>query len=339
MPELDKELFRGRNEVKEEDLANCEVNNVGEDITNVLTSYGWEGEPVACVLLQLTPDNEQIAAGSLVTRGRDEKEYVIDAGKIWQDANMGVTLTIRQPELDSFFFSDGGLTSDFLPDEECVHFFHAMKEGGAATPILSADLGQYGIGRFCTRIVCQPAKSSSAAKGVVLKYTFMLFPAGRAEMLQMSEKVSSGSWPGIRLGDGEMALLPRPSADWGCPVIPLIRPAIAFSVLGRAPSSAALRYAVAAIMRKCSGPESSRNAASLQTKWDKVKRNPAAFAEKEVPVTWPEQAQQAPTTGEQLSSCVCSLLSPVGLSWITECHSNESIVTCHQNPPPPSKKL
>ena len=169
MPELDKELFRGKNEVKEEDLANCEVNNVGEDITNVLTSYGWEGEPVACVLLQLTPDNEQIAAGSLVTRGRDEKEYAIDTGKIWQDANMGVTLTIRQPELDSFFFSDGGLTSDFLPDEECIHFFHAMKEGGAATPILSADLGQYGIGRFCTRIVCQPAKSSSAAKGVVLK--------------------------------------------------------------------------------------------------------------------------------------------------------------------------
>ena len=318
MPELDKELISDKREVKEDDLAKCEVNNVGEDVTNVLTSYGWEGEPVACIMLQLTPDNEQIAAGSLVTRGRDEKEYTIDASKIWQDANMGVTLTIRLPELDSFFFSDGGLTSDFLPDEECIHFFHATREGGASTPILSADLAQYGIGRFCTRIVCQPAKTSSAARGVMLKYSFMLFPAGRAELLQMSERVSSGSWPGIRLGDGEMALLPRPSASWGCPVIPLIRPAIAFSILGRAPSSAALRYAIAGIMRRCGGPESSRNAASLQSKWDKIKRSPATFVEKEVPVTWPEQAQQAPTTGEQ---SVNALLSPVGLSWITEYHS------------------
>ena len=82
MPELDKELFTGRNEVKEEDLAKCEVNNVGEDITNVLTSFDWEGGPAACILLQLTPDNERIAAGMFITRGRDEKEYTLDASKI-----------------------------------------------------------------------------------------------------------------------------------------------------------------------------------------------------------------------------------------------------------------
>ena len=311
MPDLDKELFRGGSEVKEEDLAKCEVNNLGEDVTNVLTSFDWEGGPAACILLQLTPDNERIAAGTLITRGRDEKEYTLDVSKVWQDANMGITLTIRLPELDSYTFTDGGMTSDFLPDEECIHFFHATKDSGASTPILSANLAQHGIGRFCTRLVCQPAKASSAERGVVIKYTCMLFPAGRGELLQMTEQVSSGSWPGIRLGDGEMPLLPRPSVNWGCPVIPLIRPAIAFSVLGRAPSSPVLKYAIAAIMRKCSGPESSRNAASLQTKWDKAKRNPAAFAEKEVPVTWPEQAQQAPTTGEQSSIYYCRQVASV----------------------------
>ena len=298
MPDLDKGLFSGTTRVTEDDLAKCEVNNIGEDITNVLTSYDWEGGPAACILLQLSADNERVAAGFLITRGRDEKEYTIDASKIWQDANMGVTLTIRMPELDSFTFTDGGLTSDFLPDEECIHFFHATRDGGAAAPILSANLAQHGIGKFCTRIVCQISRASSAARGVMLKYTFMLFPASRAELLQMSERVTSGSWPGIKLGDGEMPLMPRPSENWGCPVLPLIRPGVSFSELGRAPGSAALRHAIAAIMRRCSGPESSRNAASLQAKWDKAQRNPAAFAEKEVPVTWPEQAQQAPTTGE-----------------------------------------
>ena len=59
MPELDSALFSGKlKPVTEEDLAKCEVNNIGEDITNVLTSFGWEGEPTACVLLQLTADNE-----------------------------------------------------------------------------------------------------------------------------------------------------------------------------------------------------------------------------------------------------------------------------------------
>ena len=299
MPELDSALFSGKlKPVTEEDLAKCEVNNIGEDITNVLTSFGWEGEPTACVLLQLTADNERVAAGTLVTRGQADREFIIDAGKVWQDANMGVTLTIRLPELDSFSFSDGGTASDFLPDEECVHFFHAAKEGGAATPILSANLEKFGIGRFCTRLVCQPSKNSGPTNGVLLKYTYMLFPASRGELLQMSEKVRSGSWPGIKLGEGEMAMLPRPSEQWGCPVIPLIRPAISFSVLGRAPSSAVLRHAISAIMRRCGNPDTSRNAASLQTKWDKLKKNPATFTEKEATVTWPEQAQQAPITGE-----------------------------------------
>ena len=109
MPELDSALFSGKlRPVTEEDLAKCEINNIGEDITNVLTSFGWEGEPTACVLLQLTADNERVAAGTLVTRGQADREFIIDAGKVWQDANMGVTLTIRLPELDSFSFSDGG---------------------------------------------------------------------------------------------------------------------------------------------------------------------------------------------------------------------------------------
>ena len=121
MSELDSTLFSGKLRlVTEEDLAKCEVNNIGEDITNVLTSFGWEGEPTACVLLQLTADNERVAAGSLVTRGQADREFIIDAGKVWQDANMGVTLTIRLPELDSFSFSDGGTASDTQPKREAL---------------------------------------------------------------------------------------------------------------------------------------------------------------------------------------------------------------------------
>ena len=131
MPDIDGDLFRGSGSISTQDAANCEVNNIGDAVTAVLADYGWNGEPAGCILLQLSADNERVAAGSFLARGSEEKEFVLDTSKIWQDANMGITLMVRQPELDSFAFNDGGLTSDFLTDEEMVHFFHATLGGGS----------------------------------------------------------------------------------------------------------------------------------------------------------------------------------------------------------------
>ena len=138
---------------------------------------------------------------------------------------MGVTLTERLPELDSFIFNDGVLTSDFLLDEETVHFFHMAQKGGAAKPILTADLAGLGIGRFCIRLVCQLSKASTPERGAVVRYAVMTFPAAKAELLQMSLHVRNGSWPGMKLGEGEMAILLVPTNKWGCPILPLLRPA------------------------------------------------------------------------------------------------------------------
>ena len=66
------------------------------------------------------------------TRGEEEKEFTINAGKVWVDAKMNVTITIRLPAMDSFTFSDGGLTSDFLSGEEVVHYLHENREGGGS---------------------------------------------------------------------------------------------------------------------------------------------------------------------------------------------------------------
>ena len=298
MPDIDAALFRGSGSIPPQDAANCEVNNIGEAITTVLANYGWNGEPAGCILLQLSADHERVAAGTFLTRGSEEKEFVLDASKIWQDANMGVTLTVRLPELDSFVFNDGGLTSDFLPDEEMVHFFHAAQEGGAARPILTADLAGLGIGKFCLRLVCQLSKASAPGRGAVVRYAVMMFPASKAEMLQLSPHARSGSWPGMKLGEGELAMLPTLSAEWGCPLIPLLRPATSFATLPRAPSATALKHAISAIMRRGGAPDGSRNATSLAAKWEKARRNPASFVEKEPSLTWPTHAEEEPSSGE-----------------------------------------
>ena len=86
MPPLDRALFPGANsDISETDIQNCEAQNSGEAINDILKDYGWDGKPTGGILLHLSPDNARIAAGTFFTRGEEEKEYTINAGKVWVD--------------------------------------------------------------------------------------------------------------------------------------------------------------------------------------------------------------------------------------------------------------
>ena len=300
MPNMDSSMFGLPVNINEQDVANCEIENVGDSVTTILANHGWKGEPVGVIILHLSPDNEKVAAGQFSTRGRDDREFKLRADKIWLDADMNVTATIRMPELDSFSFPGGGLTSDWLQDDEVIHFFHVSQEDGAPRPIITPSLDEWGIGRFCLRLVCYPAKSCSKEKGVMVKFFVMLYPDSKASLVAMSPHTADASWPGLKLGEGEMALLPRPLESWGCPVLALLRPAISFDRLPKAPSSAALRHAIACIMRRCGAPDVSRGATSLAAKWERIRSTPTAFASKEVPLMWPEQERPQAATGKEI---------------------------------------
>ena len=304
MPPLDRALFPGANsDISETDIQNCEAQNSGEAINDILKDYGWDGKPTGGILLHLSPDNARIAAGTFFTRGEEEKEYTINAGKVWVDGDMNVTITIRLPAMDSFNFSDGGLTSDFLPGEEVVHYLHENREGGAARPILSNDLARWGVGKFCLRLVCHLAKHSSLRNGAVLKYHVMIYPASSGALRLMSEHVSHASWPGIKLGDGELQLLPTPTTPWGCPLLPIMRPGVPFETAPQAPNAVALRHAIAGIMSRCGAPDAARSAASLAAKWEKLKTNSGDFNPKPAPVTWPATTPPPPDTGKHKWKC------------------------------------
>ena len=299
MPALDGTLFTGAGaEISETDIQNCEASNSGDAVSDILTDYGWDGSPTGGILLHLSPDNIRIAAGSFFTRGAEEKEYVISAGKLWAEADMNVTITIRLPAMDSFIFTDGGLTSDFLPGEEVVYYLHENREGAAPRPILSNDLAKWGIGKFCLRLVCHLAKSSSVKNGIRVKYNVMAYPASIGALRLMSEHVSNASWPGIKLGDGELQLLPTPTTPWGCPLLPILRPGVPFETEPRAPSATVLRHAIAAIIGRSGAPDAARSAASLAAKWERLKTNTGDFSPKPAPVTWPTAATPPPDTGK-----------------------------------------
>ena len=81
MPSMDSAMFGQPSDIADSDITNFEVDNIGEAVTDALAGQGWNGEPVGTVLLQLSPDNERVAAGNFCARGQDEREFKIRAEK------------------------------------------------------------------------------------------------------------------------------------------------------------------------------------------------------------------------------------------------------------------
>jgi len=294
MAQLEDGFFTG-GDLAAEDISRCELENRGEAVDNALRRLAsWEGGPAAAILLHLSPDNERVIGGEIVTRGTDAREITWEAAKIWPEADKRVTMTLVMPALDQFNFTGGSLTSELLDSTETVHFHHISREGRPPQPLLSGDLATRGVGNFCMRMVCTIAKLGEGRGAVGLKYYVMLFPEGREEMRARSELVARAEWPGVKLVDGTMPLLPVAGQPWGCPVLALLLPGQPFTAVARAPSSAAMREAISALMRTASAPEVSRNGASALAKWDKIVRNPASLVRKPTSLSWPAVKPAAP---------------------------------------------
>jgi len=298
MSELGRELFEG-GDIAETDITRCEVRNVGEAVDNVLADNGWnKKDPVAAIVLSLSQDNERVLGGELVARGGDEEERQCEAKKIWANVEKDVTLTVTLPSMDAFDFSEGGLTSNFVDDEEVVHYFH-VRDGGRSQPVLDNQLQELGIGRFSLRLVCHLASRSSKENGIWLKYHLMLFPETGNRMFEMTEKARLPGWPGFKIAEGAMAVLPAATVAWGCPVLPLMRTGRSFAEKPQSPDAAALRAAVAGVMRRAGAPHNSRTPVSLAANWDKICKGTANL-EKPPPLQWPQLGEKEKTPGRDL---------------------------------------
>jgi hypothetical protein len=216
----------------------------------------------------------------------EERDVKISCSKIWADADLNTTITVRIPAADNFRFSAGGLWSDWLPGEETVHYYHKVTEGGPPVPILSGDLREWRIGQFCVRAICNVTKSSTR-RGVMLKCTILLHPGNADEILECSSLSQQPSWPGIKLQDSEIPLKPHPSRLWQCPVMPFLIPGTPFAELAVAPPGNKLRHAIAAIMCKTGAADCYRSVAPMQEKVEKLRRNPGEGAMKKPAIYWP----------------------------------------------------
>lgn len=295
-PTVKKGVFGGGNDIGRDDIVDLQVNNKTDDVTYVLTAHKWNGTtPVGCIILELSANNESVEAGSFGVRGCVSKDIRLKASALWSTAKQNVTLSIRAPSGADFSF-DGGLCSEYLPSEEITHAFSVAEEGEEPTTVSAADRKAAGVGPFCMRLVCYTVKATLKA-GVQLKYSLLVFPGSREDILDVSELAQSASWPGLEVADGELSLIPTPSSAWQCPVLPLLLTGTPWDDHITMPPANELRHAIAAIMARSAPPDGCKTRVTLLNKWERFASNPDEFSPKKNPFVWPVPDEPNRTPG------------------------------------------
>jgi hypothetical protein len=112
MLELDKSLFTGDSEPPD-DIGKFEVANLGARVDSILKKTGWSSTAHGCIGLYLSSDNLRVINGQFFMRGAlEERDVKMRSSKIWAEADLNTTITIRIPAADSFRFSAGSRWSE-----------------------------------------------------------------------------------------------------------------------------------------------------------------------------------------------------------------------------------
>jgi hypothetical protein len=312
MAPLEKAYFSGQDSLCDADVTKAEVSNFTSGPKDALRRFGWQGKAACCVGLRLTGDNRRIDSGQFLTVGTPETGKIkLDARKVWLKAASNASITISLSDLDEFCFPHGTLCSNFLDGNRVAHSICLEEEGQNPTAILDDERGDYGIGEFCLRLVCTIRKSSAAKGPVNIKYSILIFPNSKEELLAVSFNTESAAWPGILLTDGVMPLLPEPSKKWQCPIVPVIISGTPFNQHGYLPPEGALRRAIATIMDHGVLPEPCSSATTLAKMWEKLAKDPNEFCQKTGSVSWPKPTPETPDQGEYTKiSCFFLLTYP-----------------------------
>jgi hypothetical protein len=116
MPELSsRTLFSSAEDICPNDLGCTEVNNFNTNVDARLKNhFRWKGKAIATIGLSLSPDNDKVAGGMLITRGLTSlKETRLACSVVWQDAAQDYYLVLNFPTVDNFrlvIVTDSGCT-------------------------------------------------------------------------------------------------------------------------------------------------------------------------------------------------------------------------------------
>jgi hypothetical protein len=291
MPTLAKKWFKQKNELTPETAKVLSTYSFGVGATDTLVNLGWDGNLIASVGLELTPDNRRVARSMLLLKGTFTKEPVsIAANKLFPDADKNTMLSITLPQGHEFRFANGTTASDLLPCESFKH--HYVKDQQIIFP---TDWAANKVGETCMRAIVHLDKDSNAS-GPKPKATILLFPKSAEEMTQLSDSTKSPAWPGIRIIQQSGTFFPQ-LPQWSDPICPVLFLGTLYDAAPNLPSLEDIRFNIAAVMRSARLPTACATNAGLTRQWNKALSDVDRL-DKDPTITWPEAPRPAVPAGE-----------------------------------------
>ena len=297
MPESDKSYFEGPSQISATLAKKLIIADEDTAVVSGLKKFKWTGKTTGVVVLSLAADNSRIDAGTFGVRGPlAAKELRWAACDIWKGAQRDVYLRFKVPEGERFNFSDGGLCSDYLSMEEIECACEVTEDDGSPTQIEAGDWSEWGAGQFCLRLVASLQKATHRS-GVVLKYWVLLYPGSQEEIMEVSELAQNASWPGIRVTEGEMSLLPTGGKAWACPVLPFLLARTPLHQADGFPTSAEMARCIAAIMARSAAADPYPDKTGVLQRWQRFANHPDEFTPRDSNLIWPAAAPEQPESG------------------------------------------
>ncbi len=163
MPDIDRQLFRGSDNLSTEDWQKVSAPDLSpRAVGTVLGKYEWSGKAAASVGVRLTADNTAADTAKLLLSGSWGSTLKIQARKVFSSADEDVVLEIEIPDLAVFRCTDGEMWSRYIPQEAVKYVYRQ----GDRVLVDEDDMMQQGIGDFSLRAVTGLSKACGAKFGI-----------------------------------------------------------------------------------------------------------------------------------------------------------------------------
>ena len=184
----------------------------------VLDEFGWDGNVVGGVLLQLSPDNKKVTNGQFFLTGKlYEEASTIKADRLWPQVPPNLRFNWRVEEAHTLTFNSGTMVGDLLDGSTLDWFITEETPGLTPKTLTTSEMEAAGVGDFSARAFAYPIRSTW------LKVSLVLFPLARDSLLMDHKLANNRAFPGIEFKSEEIQFCPlNSSKKWGSPFIPLL---------------------------------------------------------------------------------------------------------------------
>ena len=224
-----------------------------------------------------------------------EEGVSIKAERLWLGVPASLRLNLKIEEASILTLS-GTMVGDYVDQADLDWTITDEMPGLTPKTLDQGELVEKGVGGFCCRVFAYPVRPTW------VKIAIMVYPLNREELAMQHKLYNNPAFPGIEFKSEEIQFCPLSNDKrWGCPFVPLLLTGGCRGTFPHIPDTDEIRAKVASILRTAVKPDSSRNMAGLQPKWEAISVAGASKLKEKVPDTiWPEiegSSSAGPQTG------------------------------------------